>query len=342
MQKSSNFDILFETDMFSCAFLQPAFFHISASTLRSKSRFECKVEASKQISLNNFSLHGNSEVFVYRSAYGGWLQRGSKLLRLVKTWFRSKGRGENKTILSGLLGTLSSPLQPETAFPSTLHTKTELGPGGQFPGLATSGPDCKDWARLRTLLLPLLLTKRVGTLFDAFANFFKFLPQPLQRQFFPLLAWHCAVQLPGILPRDVWASSAKQNELWPWRPTGENWGMRKNMLLLLAKILTWTNCFLGNPKSYHFDTCFNTNVFSCAFLQLAFFHMFASTLRSKSRFDCKVVVLKNFRLHRFFAPRNLNESDMWTPKHNEVDTLRTPKSTKSEIMRWYNLIDLKK
>ena len=33
----------------------------------------------------------------------------------------SKGKGENKTILSGLLGTLPSPLQPETTFPPTLH-----------------------------------------------------------------------------------------------------------------------------------------------------------------------------------------------------------------------------
>ena len=34
-----------------------------------------------------------------------------------------------KTMLSALLGTLPSPLQPETAFPSTLHTKTELDTG---------------------------------------------------------------------------------------------------------------------------------------------------------------------------------------------------------------------
>ena len=35
-----------------------------------------------------------------------------------------------KTTLLGLLGMLPSSLQPETTFPSTLHTKTELGPGG--------------------------------------------------------------------------------------------------------------------------------------------------------------------------------------------------------------------
>ena len=34
-----------------------------------------------------------------------------------------------KTMLSALLGTLPSPLQPETDFCSTFHTTTELGPG---------------------------------------------------------------------------------------------------------------------------------------------------------------------------------------------------------------------
>ena len=158
MQKSSNFDTFFKTDVFSCAFLHPAFFHIFAFTLRSKSCFDCKVEAPRNFHPYRFSLNGNPEVSLYRSAYGVWLPGECKLLHQVKTWFRSKGIGEkrkrsfrgfwghcphpcsqkllfllpSKWKLSFWIfwGTLPSPLQPETTFPSTLHDETKLGPEG--------------------------------------------------------------------------------------------------------------------------------------------------------------------------------------------------------------------
>ena len=57
MQKSINFDAFYKTNVFSCAFHHTAFFHMFASTLRSESRFDCRVEASKNFPLYRFSLH---------------------------------------------------------------------------------------------------------------------------------------------------------------------------------------------------------------------------------------------------------------------------------------------
>ena len=66
-----------------------AVFYSFTSTLQSKSRFDCKVQASICFRLYRFSLHTTSEVSLYRSAYRVWLPGACKLLHLPFSWKRS-------------------------------------------------------------------------------------------------------------------------------------------------------------------------------------------------------------------------------------------------------------
>ena len=69
MQKSSDFEVFFKNDVFSCAFLNPPVFHIFTSALHSKLQFDCKVGASYNFHLYLFSVQEMSEVSLYPSVY---------------------------------------------------------------------------------------------------------------------------------------------------------------------------------------------------------------------------------------------------------------------------------
>ena len=76
--------------------------------------------------------------------------------------------------------------------------------------------------------------------------------------------------------------------------------MRKNTLLVLAKILKAPDCLAEHAEIVQFCNLFFKNyVFSCAFLNPPVFHIFTSAPRSKLQFDCKVGASYTFRLYPF-------------------------------------------
>ena len=122
--------------------------------------------------------------------------------------------------------------------------------------------------------------------------------------FFPLFAWCNVVHLSGISPWSVWASTTQKMNFHPDVRQAKIGECVKTHYFCGQHPLSERTVCLETRKSSNFDTFFKTDVFSCAFLHPAFFHIFASTLRSELCFDCKVEAPRNFRLYRF----SLNEN----------------------------------